>query len=354
MNQLSLPSNPHAIIEITRPDKTDGGDLVIWDSWQQPRLFEKVSVELPTNQSAEAQFEFFDPQFRVIDSFAGASGIPMATVRIFLGYGQNLGEPIFKGLLAHVERGNSSTVFVAFDMGFKMKLVKKAGYKNKKNDLAILKDLAARNGLKFEGPEKPLQLEPHNAMMQDEQTDWEHAMERARDAGLVLFVRQDTLFAKYPAKVGTPVLRVENKKDFKMLNDFDFVYRTPESQDGRPRLIKVRRRGKAGKRVEGSSDKSSRGRENVVLKRDGAGKTKSKVTRRAQAQKELEREHAFEGHLSTSFPIGSERLDVRNTIEVEGIGKLFSGKYICDSVKYRFAPGELNLDLNLYRDIVSQ
>lgn len=347
----NLPNNPHAIIEFERPGFTDGQGLIVWDSWQNPRLFQKVSVELPTNQSAQAAWEFFDPNFRLIDSFAGTNGIPMATVRVFLGYGQDLGEPLFKGVLAQIERGGSATSFTAFDMGFKMKLVKKAGYKNKKDDLAILKDLAARNGLKFEGPEKPLKLEPHKAMMQDEQTDWEHSMERARDSGLVVFVRQDTFFAKYPAKVGSPALTLENKKDFVLQSGWDFIYRTPENQDGRPRKVNVRGRGKGGKRIEGQSDVSTRGSENVILKRDVSGKaTKSKLTKRAQAQKELDREHAFEGRVETVFPLDGERLDVRNTIEVLNVGKLFSGKYVADTVGYTFEPGKLGLNLELYRD----
>ena len=206
--------------------------------------------------------------------------------------------------------------------------------------------------MKFEGPEKPLKLEPHRAMMQDEQTDWEHAMERARDSGLVLFVRQDTLFAKYPAKIGTPALTLTNKKDFILQSGWDFIYRTPENQDGRPRKVTVRGRGKAGKRLEGQSDVAQRGTENVILKRDVSGKaTKSKLTKRAQAQKELDREHAFEGRVEIVFPLGGERLDVRNTIEVLEVGKLFSGKYIADTVSYEFAPGRLGLNLDLYRDI---
>lgn len=343
-----LPSNPHAIIEIDRA----GQGLVVYDSWDNPRLFQSVSVELPTNESAEGRWTFFDPNFTLIDAFSGKDAIPMATVRIFLGYGQKLGEPIFKGLLAQVERGESETTFIAFDMGFKMKLIKKAGYKNKKDDLAILKDLAARNGLKFEGPEKPLKLEPHRAMMQDEQTDWEHSLERARDAGLVIFVRQDTLFAKYPAKVGKPVLTLQNRKDFVLQRGWEFIYRTPENQEGRPRQVKVRRRGKGGKRIEGKSQRSNRGRESVILKRDGSGKaTTAKLTKRAQAQKELEREHAFEGNVEIVFPLNNERLDVRNTVRIENLGKLFSGDYICDTVLYQFEPGRLGLNLNLYRDI---
>lgn len=347
---MSLPNNLHAKIEIQKPDATDGQGTIIYDSWVNPRLFESVNVELPTGESAEARWTFFDPNFTLIDSYAGKDAIPMATVRIYLGYGEDLGEPVFKGLLAQVQRTDSSTTFIAYDMGFKMKLLKKAGYKNKKDDLAIIKQLATKNGLKFEGPEKPLKLEPHQAMAQDEQTDWEHALERAHDAGLLIFVRHDTLFAKYPAKVGKPVLTLKNKVDFVIQHNWEFVYRTPESKDGRPRLITVRGRGKGGKRIEGQSAKGQRGREHVVLKRSMKA-TKSRLTKRAQAQKELDREHAFEGHVEIVFPPTGELLDVRNTVTLESVGKLFSGDYICDRVSYSFEPGKLNMNLDLYRDI---
>lgn len=347
---MTLPNNPHAIIEIQKPGATDGQGTIVYDSWTNPRLFESVYVELPTSESAEGRWTFFDPNFTLLDMYSGNDAIPMATVRIFLGYGQDLGEPVFKGLLAQIQRSDSSTTFVAYDMGFKMKLLKKAGYKNKKDDLAILKQLASRNDLKFEGPEKPLKLEPHNAMMQDEQTDWEHALERAQDAGLLIFVRQDTLFAKYPAKVGKPTLILKNRVDFTIQRNWEFIYRTPENKDGRPRSITVRGRGKGGKRIEGESAKGQRGRESVVLKRSLKA-TKSKLTKRAQAQKELEREHPFEGHVRLVFPPNKEILDVRNTVALENIGKLFSGSYICDRVSYEFEAGRLNVNLDLYRDI---
>lgn len=346
-----LPHDPHAIIEISN-EGSDGVGNVTWDSWEDERLFETVDVELVTNETSQAEWSFFDPDFKVIDAFAGASPVPMSTVRVFLGYGQDLGEPIFKGLLGQVRREEGNTIFTAFDMGFKMKLIKKAGYANKKDDLDILKSLAARNGLKFEGPDNPLKFEKYESMMQDEKTDWEHAMERARDAGLVLFVRHDTLFAKYPAKVGTPVMTLRNREDFELKPDYEFTHRTPENQDGRPRIVTRRARGKGGRRLQGESDTSARGHETVVLKKDVPGKaTKSKLTKRAQAQKELEREHAFEGRVTTAFPIDKHRLDVRSTIGIEGMGMLFSGSYIADAVAYQFAAGKLDLDMELYRDI---
>lgn len=348
------PHDPHAIIEISTPGAADGQGSITWDSWQMPRLFSQVNVELVTNESSMAEWSFFDPDFKVIDAFAGASPVPMSTVRVFLGYGLDLGEPIFKGLLARVDRNQPNTTFTAYDMGFKMKLVKKAGYKNKKDDVDIIRDLTTRNGLQFEGPGAALGLEPHNAMMQDERTDWEHVLERARDAGLVVFVRQDRLFAKKPAKVGNSVLTLRNRDDKSDLKPgWEFSFKTPENQDGRPRIVKQRGRGKGGKRIEGESDDSGRGHENVILKKDVPGQaTKSRLTKRAQAQKELDREHAFEGRIETFLPSNGQRLDVRNTVTVEGVGKLFSGKYISDSVSYSFASGQLGLEIDLYRDIV--
>ena len=349
----NLPANPHAIVEITRPDKSDGQGLVIYDSWQQKSLFENVKVELTTNESSMSEISFFDPNFKIIDSYCDKDGIPQAITRVFMGYGQDLGEPIFKGLLAYVERGQTNTVFTAFDMGFKMKLEKRAGYKNKKDDLKVIGELTKRNGLKFEGPEKPKKLEPNNALMQDEQTDWQWAMERARDSGLVLFVRGDTLFAKYPAKVGEPKLTVANRLDFVLKRDFDFVHRTPEGKEGRPKIVKYRGRGKGGKRVEGESTEANRGREDIVLKKDIPGKAnKKKLSKRAIAQKELEREHAFEGHLICSVPVDNKsKIDVRQTVDVREMGKLFSGKYITDAVTYDFSPGRMEMILDLYRDI---
>lgn len=346
-----VPTDPHAIVEITSTT-ADGSSNIRWDSWEHRRLFESIEIELVTNETSQAEWRVFDPAFKLIDTYAAAEPLPMASVRIFLGYGPTLGEPVFKGLLAAVVREESSTTFRALDMGLKMKLIKKAGYKNKKDDIAILRELTTRNGLKFEGPEKPLNLEPHRAVIQDEATDWEFVLERAKDAGLVVFVRHDTLFAKQPARVGQPVMTLRNRKDFQLLSGWDLEFRTPENQDARPREVQRRGRGKGGRNITGSSSKGDRGRESVVLKRDVPGKaSRSKLTKRAQAQKELEREHAFEGRIETTFPMSGKRVDVRDTIAIEGVGKLFSGKYIADTVNYRFEPGRLSIGMDLYRDI---
>lgn len=338
---------PHAIVEV---------DGFQWDSWKHERLFQRVSVELATGEASEAVWELFDPDFQIIDKYSGVGaqrkGLPV--IRVWLGFGQEIGEPVFKGLLARVERGEARTTFRAYDMGFKMRLIKKSGYL-KGDDLDIIKQLALRNGLAFIGPAKPLKLEPHKAIAQDGQTDWEHISERAHDAGLLLWVRDDTLFADYPARTA-PDDQVKSvltyKKDFSILRNFDLRFKVPENKKGRPKGIEVRGRGRGGKRLSGKSHQGGRGHEVLLLKRDLAKHTQQAATARAEAQKELDREHAFEVSISAISQLPAARVDVRSTIWLKGLGQLFSGKYIADRVTHELAPARLTTEYELHRDVV--
>ncbi len=341
---MSQPKNPHAVFEI---------DGFKWDSKAAPSLFQKVSVELATGESSMATWACFDPNFAVIDKYAGiaAGAISLPIIRVWLGYGDNLGEPVFKGLLARVERGKAITTFRAYDMSYRMRLIQKAEY-HKGGDLDIIKKLVTRNTLQFQGPAKPLKLEPHKAMAQDEQTDWQHAAEVAHDAGLLLWTRGDTVFADYPAKVNTfPKVILTYEQDFFILSDFDCQFKVPENKHGRPKGIEVRGRGRGGKRLSGKSDEAHRGRELLRVKRDLSMHTQQRATARAQAQKELDREHAFEITISTLFPLTTAfRADVRDTIHLQQFGKLFSGDYLADKVTHEFSPGHLSTAYELHRD----
>lgn len=310
----------------------------------------RVGVELTTGEASQATLEVFDPKFSFINRYTTAEGIPQATCRVFLGFGPNLGEPVFKGLLARVQRGEAKTIFIAYDMGYKMRLVQKTDY-HKGTDLAIIKKLVERNDLKFQGPANPLKLEPHKAMAQDGQTDWEHITEIAHDAGLLLWVRGDTVFADYPAKVGTPRATIVYRRDFELRRDFDLAFKVPENVAGRPKGIEVRSRGRGGKRLSGKSDENIRGHKELKLKHDLSQQTKKRATARAQAQKELDREHAFTLSIRTMKSRRYGPVDVRDTIALEEMGKLFSGSYLADRVSHDFTPGRLTSGFELYRDV---
>lgn len=333
-----IPHDPHAIIEI---------DGERWDSWEEKQLFLQTSVDLTTGEASEAAWQVFDPEFFFIDKFSTAAGVKMSTIRVFMGFGLDLGEPVFKGLLARVERGSDTTTLRAYDMGLKMRLKKRTQYHNRATDVEIIHKLATRNGLKFEGPTQPFGAR-NDSVMQDARTDWEHAVELAGEAGLVLFVRGDTLFAKEPARVGTPK-RILRWRDCTLIHNFDLTYRLPEGVEGKKEM-EVRGRGRGGRRLSGRSGAGSRGHESVEIKRDLKGSTRTVAERRAKARRDLEREPAFALSLQTIPNLSEDRTDVRDTLRLEGFGKLFSGDYIVDGVTHALGQMNFSTSYTLYRD----
>jgi hypothetical protein len=79
--------------------------------------------------------------------------------------------------------------------------------------------------------------------------------------------------------------------------------------------------------------------------------TKRGADSRAQARKELEREHAFTNSLRSLPTWTGKRPDVRDTIEVLNVGLLFSGEYLCDRVAHSLTPGSFVTSIDFYRDI---
>lgn len=337
-----ITDSPHAIIQV-------GSER--FDSWVHKSLFAGVEVELTTDEASQAVWRVFDPTFEFLDKWTAGDGITVLGARAWIGYGADLGEPVFKGLLARVERSTATSVFRFFDMGFKMRQVKKTEYHKGLDDVGVIKKLAQRNGLQFSGPTPAITLDVHKSLLQDGQTDWEHVQERADEAGLVLFVRGDTLFVREAAKTSAPVVTLVYQKDMKLLSDFSLSFKVPENREGRPGQVEHRGRGRGGRRLKGSSDTSARGTHHVEIKKDLAVKTKRHADRRAQARKELKREHAFTLTVRMLSSFTGTRPDVRETVAIANLGKLFSGNYICDRVAHNFRPGELTTTLDLYRDI---
>jgi hypothetical protein len=339
-----VEKNPHSIVILA-------GDR--YDTWQDKQIVKRVEVELATDMSSEAKFTCFDPRFRILDRYYSGGGVPRLLVFVYMGFGQDLGEPVFKGLLDKVERGDTDTTFIFGDMGLKMRAELKHEYHKGLNDLEIKAKLAKRNGLGFEGPDNAVDLEKHPSMIQDYKNDWEHSMERARSSGFNLFVRQDTLFCKEPAKIGAPVLTLRNRKDFWMEHDFSLTYKLPENQQGRPSVVHRFGRRRGGWRLTGESKTHSRGHHPVDGRHDPAEHTKKYINRRAHAHKELQREPAFNCTVRSIPPLPRLRPDVRNTIAIEEVGKLFSGPYLCDKVRHEHGGDTFVTEYNLYRDTAS-
>jgi hypothetical protein len=339
-----VEKNPHSIIVLA-------GDR--YDTWQDKQIVKLVEVELATDMSSEAKFTCYDPRFKILDRYSTSEGVPRLLVLVYMGFGQDLGAPVFKGLLDKVERGDTDTTFIFGDMGLKMRGGLNNEYHKALDDLQIISKLARRNGLGFEGPDKAVDLEKHPSMIHDSKNDWEHTMERGRSSGFNIFVRQDTLFAKEPAKVGAPILTLKNRKDFWMEHDFSLTYKLPENQQGRPKVVHRRGRRRGGHRLTGESSAHNRGHHPVEIRHDVAEHTKKYIDRRAHAHKELQREPSFNCTVKSIPPLPGLRPDVRNTIELQGLGRLFSGLYICDKVRHTHGGDTFVTEYNLYRDMAS-
>lgn len=336
------PKNPHGIFVI-------GGDR--YDTWKDKQRVEQITVELTTDEASQAELKVYDPRFYIIDRYSDGKSIPALIVLVYLGFGEDLGPPVFKGLLQDVERGANSSTFIAYDMGYKMRQRENGEY-HKGNDLDILKNLATRNGLKFEGPEKvDPPLEHHPSMIQGAKHDWDFAMERAREAGFNVFVRQDTLFVKEPAKITAPIFTLRYRKDFWLLDEYDMKYSTPENERGRPKIVEHRGRKRGGKRLTGKSKAHDRGHEPIEFRHDPSEHTQIWMNRRAHSHKELNREPAWNGTIRSVPPLPGIRPDVRNTIGLENMGKHFSGLYICDRVRHELTGNAFATDYTLYRDV---
>jgi phage protein D len=337
-----IPFSPHAIVRVGESS---------FDSWNDKDWFKSVEVTLSTGQSSEAAWRFHDPDGKLLERWIVGDGVAALEASLSLGFAAELGKPIFEGLLASAEWSEEETTLRFYDRGYLMRQIKQTEYHRGLDDIGIIAKLAGQHKLQFEGPSPAIKLDKHKSVIQDAQTDWEHAEERAQDAGLVLFVRGSTLYAKEAARVGAPVVSVTYGEDFHLLGGASFRYRAPENQEGRPAKVEVRGRGRGGRRLSGNSDIHARGTERVEIKRDLAIKTKRHANRRAQAQKDLQREHAFTGTITLIPQFKRTCPDIRDTLEILQIGKLFSGLYIAESVNHSFAPGELETSIDVYRDI---
>lgn len=335
------PHNPHAVVEV-------GGER--FDSLMHTQLFESVEVDLTTNDASAASWSVFDERFVFLNRWTSADGIAELPVRVLLGFGA-APRLVFEGILARVEHGPGTTTFRAFDRSFVMRKVQKTEYHRDLTDVEIISKLARRNGLQFEGPQPPVRLDKHRSEKQEAQTDWDFASQRADDAGLVLYVRGNTLYAKEAAKTGEPVLTLVFGRDIFLLDDYSLSFNVPENQEGRPAKVEVRGRGRGGRRLRGRAQEHERGTEHVEIKRDLRIRSKRQADRRAEARKALQREHAFNCSVSLLPSFAGALPDVRQTVALAELGKLFSGKYLIDRARYSFAPGRMEGSLELYRDI---
>lgn len=331
-------SEPRARVEM---------DSQVFDSFSDKSLFVSVDVKLRTGEASEAEFTVADENYVLLDEYSRAAGVPVVETYVWMGYGQEMGKPLFEGLLTGVSHGGKTTTFRFYDRSYAMRREQKTRY-HSGLDLDVMKKLVTPYGLEFSGPGGSVKGLPLKAKKQEAQTDWEMLKSLAEEAGLVLFTRGRTLHAKPPARTAEPVITF-SRRDAVLL-DCDSTHNLPENVEGRPGSVEMRGRGKGGHQLSGVSDESQRGHKRLVINKSVKGASQSELTRRAQAKKELEREPAFTTRIR-SLLMTNERADVRETIEMVERGLLFSGRYLVGQADYSFAPGSLTVDYDIYRDV---
>lgn len=238
-----FPSQPRARVQLTEetftpPAKRGGKPTIVagatqhLDSFNDKSFFASVGVELTTDKASEAELTVVDEDLSFLDAYTRDDGVLPCAVQIWLGHGQDMGTPVFDGLLAAVEHADHLTTLCFYDRSMRMKLAQRTE-QHKGTDLDVMRKLAERNGLKLVLADTTIKGLPLKSRKQEAQTDYEFFMGLARDAGLVTWVRGDSFFVARPARVSSPVLTLK-PRDVIALEGAQFRYETPENVDGRP------------------------------------------------------------------------------------------------------------------------
>ncbi|HEY6334227.1 MAG TPA: hypothetical protein VI756_33240 [Blastocatellia bacterium] len=342
----SMPRNPHSIVVL-------GGDT--YDTWSNPQIVKEVAVELATNQSSEGLLRVCDPQFKIVDKYANATGYPNLPMQFSMGFGPNLSPVLFQGKLQSVEREDTDTIFRAYDLAYQMKFQQKTEYHNNKTDVQIIQTLATRNGLNFVGPSTDPGTAPHVSLIQDSKHDWHLAHERAKAANLVIYCRLNTLYAQEPATYTSPIITLVYRgwatpPSPMMFHRWNGRYKLPENFAGRHQQFTRYGRAKGGKRLTGKSDKNQRGHVGLNMTHELHQNKQAYANRMAQASKALNREHAFVFAIRVP-PTWEVGPDNRDTVALTQFGKFFSGDYLLDKVHYEHNAHGIVCELTPYRDI---
>ena len=350
---MTIPINPHAIVELFETQGKTEINKRRYDSWRDGQLLAQVAIELTTDQASEATIVVLDEDFRFTDRHLTETGMRRLMIRLWLGFGEDLGPSLFKGMLARTESDGRKATFVFHDLSTQLKQEKKTRYHNRTTTLQLLKKLALENKEigNFSGPDTAVDEEVYDSLIQAEETDWEFARRIARRDGWVIWVQDDTLFCQEAATYENPMADLVWKRDAHLLHGSRLTYKLPENRRGKPKAVEVRGRGRGGGRLSGHSDESPRGQSQIEIKRDLPKHSLKAARRRAHAHKTLQREHSFEHTIRLLPSYQGRRIQVRQTIRLTGAGLFYSDRYIVDAIRYEYRPGSLTTDLSIYKDI---
>lgn len=309
-----------------------------------------VTVDLTTDRTSEAEVVFADPNFEITDRHLDDTGLPRLTARIWLGYGEDLGEPHFKGVLAGHEHDGERAVFRFHDQGAKLKTDKKLRYHNGKSDFDIIRSIAGEYEMNFVVLEGAQDGEAHESLIQRGVNDWDFIRTIARRYGIRLWIEGDTIFAQGAGKHGTSAQVITYRKDFLLVRPVSLSYKLPENRRGRHQSVKFHVRGAGGQRVTGEDVSDERGRKHQSAGEDLPHHTRGEAARRARGKRLHVKESAFE-HRIRLLDASASRFRLRSVITLAGCGDFYGGDYVIHALRKEWRRGALMDELTLRRDL---
>lgn len=309
-----------------------------------------VTVDLTTDKTSEASVTFADPDFEITDRHLDDTGLPRLGVRIWLGYGEELGEPHFKGVLAGHEHDGERATFRFHDTGAKLKTEKKLRYHNGKTDFGVLRSIAEEHELRFVVLNGARDGAAHESLIQQGMTDWAFVQTIARRSGIRLWVEGDTMFAQEAGKHGTAAQTITYRKDFLLVRPVSLSYKLPENRRGRHAAVKFHVRGADGRRLTGEDAVDERGRKHQSAGEDLPHHTRAEAARRARGKRLHVKETGFE-HRIRLLDAGTSRFRLRAVLALAGCGDFYGGEYVIHALRKEWRRGALTDELTLRRDI---
>lgn len=351
---MNIPMAARAVVEV----RGGKGAVTRYDTLKGEGVVAGVSIDLTGDKSSRATLNVLDSEFAFTDRHLAEAVLKEVEARFWLGYGDDLGAPLFTGLLVRADSDGVTASFQFHDKSTKLKHKRVPRYHKKVSDYTLIEKLAGEEGMRFillgADADAVAAAPVYDDHMQAGTSDWEEIRASARRAGLVVWVSGDgeTLYARPAGRVsGESVVPLVWGRDVRLLRGSRLTYKLPDNHRGRPRHVEVRGRGPGGRRLSEKSDESARGHGQVEVRRDLHQHSARGARHAAGGKKGRRRDHALE-HTVRLLPVyEGKRIELRQTVHLYEAGAFYSGRHVVDRIGYEFRAGELTCDLTLVGDL---
>ncbi len=297
-----------------------------------------VSIDQATDMADFFQIRLNNDQFKWSDSPLFKEG---GKVKIDLGYVGKL-KTVFEGEITAIKcsfprTGTSQIVVFGYDKYHRMRRVQKSRSFLKMKDSEIVQKIAGEYGLSAEVEDTYIK---HDCVFQNEQSDIDFLLERGRQIGYIIKLKGDTLkFKKIKTKGKIALKWGKDLKQFRPVTSVTAQLSEVEVRAWDP-VEKVEIIGKAASSdIDDRMGGATTGPD-LVKKILGGSKAvivdipvRSKAEADTVARGKLN-ERARNFITGSGMCTGNEKIKPGATVELEGLGLIFSGKYYVTGTRH--------------------